>query len=144
LKEDKMKKAVELCGNDLNRALFDDTMFFSIAEGGAMGEPGAVYFYVKDGTSYHFNYLFGEVPLEKIADCFPVFASCSFGMFGSGSRAPKGWRYVYLGAGNHLIINAAVYQEFLKRIPKNEEPSIVYMKWMQAADEILAGESADV
>lgn len=41
-------------------------MFFSLAEGGAMGEPGGVFFFDKNGQTYHFNYVFGDVDMGKV------------------------------------------------------------------------------
>lgn len=60
-------------------------------------------------------------------------------MFGIGSSGPEGWNYVNLGMGNHLIVNDAVYEEFMGYIGENDSPSIVYGKWMKIADNILNG-----
>lgn len=132
-----MRKPIELCNADLNNATFKNVMFFSLAEGGAMGEPGAVCFYVKSGESYHFNYVFGDVKIEKVEKLFPFLADCHFGMFGMGSKVPNGWKYVSLGMGNHLIVNDEVYPQFIEALGIDAEPSIAYMKWMDIAEDIL-------
>ena len=98
-----MNKILELCNADINKATFKNVMFFSIAESGAMGEPGGVLFYVESGELYHFNYVYGDVDIRKVGKLFPVLEECRFGVFGIDSFVPKGWEYVNLGAGNHLI-----------------------------------------
>ena len=45
-----MKNTIELCNRDLKKSIFNDIMFFSLAEGGAMGEPGGVFFFYKKAT----------------------------------------------------------------------------------------------
>ena len=61
-----MKNTIELCNRDLKKSIFNDIMFFSLAEGGAMGEPGGVFFFDKKGQTYHFNYLFGDADMGKV------------------------------------------------------------------------------
>lgn len=134
-----MREPVELCNADLKKSTFEDVMFMYVAEGGAMGEPGAVWFYVKTGEVYHFNYVFGDVKISKVEKLFPVLANCEFGIFGLDSSVPEGWNYVNLGMGNHLIVNDAVYDRFKESLGGEEEPSEVYGKWMEIADNILNG-----
>lgn len=65
-------------------------------------------------------------------------SKCKFGMFGLDSSAPKGWNYVNLGMGNHLIVRDDMIAPFMERIGEDAEPSEVYMKWMEVAEEILS------
>lgn len=132
-----MKKTIDLCNADLTKATFKDVMFFALAESGAMGEPGAVLFYVKSGELYYFNYVFGDVDMKKVAKLFPTLAECRFGLFGIGSVVPEGWNYVDLGMGNHLIVNDEVYAFFVEQIGVDVEPSVVYMNWLEIASDIL-------
>lgn len=89
-----MYKRLEICNADINKALFKNVMFFSLAEAGAMGEPGAVLFYVKSGELYYFNYVYGDVDMEKVKSKFPVLSECRFGIFGMDSSVPEGWHYI--------------------------------------------------
>ena len=99
-----MKKLIELNNADLNIASFKDVMFFSFAEGGAMGDAGAIVFYVKSGEGYYLNYVYGDVDVTKVKTLFPVLERCKFGICGIGSEVPEGWKYVDMGVGNHLLV----------------------------------------
>lgn len=133
-----MKKPIDLCNADLNKATFKNVMFLSFAEGGAMGEPGAILFYLKSGELYHLNYVFGDVKLNKVQKFFPVLSECKFGVFGLDSSVPEGWNYVNLGMGNHLIVNDAVYPRFIEELGTDIEPSVAYMNWMRIAEKMTS------
>lgn len=132
-----MRRPIDLCNADLTKATFKNVMFFSLAEGGAMGEPGAVLFYVKSGELYHFNYVYGDVDIKKVEKLFPTLAECRFGLFGIGSSVPEGWNYVSLGMGNHLIVNDEVFSLFAEKIDLDAEPSMIYMNWLDVAGSIV-------
>ena len=132
-----MKEPIRLSNNDLKKEIFKDVMFFSIAEGGAMGEPGAVLFYSESGRLYYFNYVYGDVDITKVERLFPVLKKCRFGVFGLNSVVPAGWKYVNLGMGNHLIVNAEVYDAFISEFEEDVEPGGIYMNWRQVAEGIL-------
>ena len=132
-----MYKRLEICNADINKALFKNVMFFSLAEAGAMGEPGAALFYVKSGELYYFNYVYGEVDMEKVKSKFPVLAECRFGIFGMDSSVPEGWHYVNLGMGNHLIVSDKVYNQFISEFSQDIEPSVLYQNWVEVAGKIL-------
>lgn len=132
-----MNKRLELCNADINKALFKNVLFFSVAEAGAMGEAGAVLFYVKSGELYYFNYVYGDVDMKKVETKFPILAECSFGIFGMNSSVPKGWHYVNLGMGNHLIVNDKVYDKFISEFPNDADPSILYQNWIEVAGKII-------
>lgn len=135
-----MKRPIDLCNADLNKATFKNVMFLSFAEGGAMGEPGAILFYLKSGELYHLNYVFGDVKLNKVQKLFPALSECKFGMFGLDSSVPDEWNYVNLGMGNHLFVNDAVYPRFIEKLGTDIEPSVAYMNWMKIAEEIVGKE----
>lgn len=139
-----MRDTIELCNKDLEKSIFNDIMFFSLAEGGAMGEPGGVFFFDKKGQTYHFNYVFGDADMGKVEKLFPVLNECEFGMFGLDSKVPNGWNYVNLGMGNHLIVNGEVYSKFVELLDGEDEPSAVYGKWIAIADSILNGNCGSI
>lgn len=117
--------------------MFEDVAFFMFAEGGAMGEMGCVTWLQEDGRKYHGNYCFGDIDLDKLDSLFPVFGKCTFGMFGHGSKVPRGWKYVNLGMGNHLVVNKKYYDAFDEKTKDCTDPAEYYQKWQQVADEIL-------
>lgn len=129
-----MVEVIELSNEDLNKKIFEDVMFFSVAEGGAMGEPGGVIFYNKAGKVYHLNYVFGDADIRKVERLFPVLSKCQFGMFGIDSSVPEGWNYIYLGMGNHLIVHDEVYPRFMELLAGEKD---IYGMWRQLADTIL-------
>ena len=132
-----MREPIELCNADLTKATFKDVMFFSLAEGGAMGNPGRVLFYVKSGELYSFNFVYGDVEINKVEKLFPTLAECRFGLFGMNSSVPQGWNYVDLGMGNHLIVNDEVYNLFKERVGSDKRPSEIYGCWLEVANGIL-------
>ena len=58
-------------------------------------------------------------------------------MFGHGSKVPRGWKYVNLGMGNHLIVNEKYYTEFEEATKELEDPAEYYQNWQSVADKIL-------
>ena len=132
-----LNKQIELCNADLNKATFKNVMFLSFAEGGAMGCPGKIIFYVKTGEGYSLNYVYRDADLNKVKELCPVLQECFFGMFGIRSKVPAGWNYVNLGMGNHLIVNDEVYEAFTEKIDMDTEQSVIYQIWKKVAYEIL-------
>lgn len=46
------------------------------------------------------------------------------------------FKNVNLGMGNHLIVNDVVYDQFMERLREEENPYVIYTKWMKIADNI--------
>ena len=44
---------------------------------------------------------------------------------------------IKLGMGNHLIVNDEVYGRFIELLGAVEEPSVVYGKWRELAEQIF-------
>ena len=126
-----------LRNNEITSDTFKDTLFFSLAEWGAMGEPGALIAITSDKKMYHFNYVYGDTDITTVQMAFPTLKKCDFGMFGIDSKVPEGWNYVNLGAGNHLIVTDSIYPAFNKKIEKYDQPSEVYAHWIPIAADLL-------
>ena len=107
---------IRLYREDLRRSLFRDVVYLLFSESGAMPQPGTVYFITRQGRLYGFDYLYGDVELDDILPLFPPLAQSRFVAFGSGSTVPPGWHYLYLGVGNHLMIDESVYPEFQEQL----------------------------
>ena len=56
----------ELANEDITKSLFNRVEFFSIAEGGAMGEPGGIVAITSDKIIYHCNYVYGDSDVSLI------------------------------------------------------------------------------
>jgi hypothetical protein len=58
-------------------------------------------------------------------------------MFGSTSGVPDGWHYLYLGMGNHLIVEESVFNEFAAIVKDLDDPGYLYQNWYRAAVDTL-------
>ena len=120
--------------------ILEDVMFFKIAEGGAMGESGGVIWVRSNGESYHLNYCYGNISMADLMKAFNPLKECCFGIFGMGTVVPKGWQYVNLGMGNHLLVADKVFGEFKGRTMDIKRASELYGKWYEVAIQITNNE----
>ena len=132
----KNEAVIELADSSFTREILDNATFFQIAEGGAMGEPGGIWFLTENNAVYHANYCWGDLTAKTISAAFPVIDQCSFGMFGVDSVVPDGWQYVNLGFGNHLLVRQDRYESFAPLIAGYKSLGEVYQHWMEHALEI--------
>ena len=121
----------------LTKKLFDNVMFFQIAEGGAMGEAGGVVFINANGESFHFNYCEGDITFSDMLLVFNILENCYFGFFGMGAVVPEGWNYADLGMGNHLLIASSVYDEFKELTKDVKRACELYSCWYEKAINII-------
>jgi hypothetical protein len=133
-----MIEKIELDNKTFTKEILDKALFFSLAEGGAMGEPGGILFITDDGKLYHANYVFGDLKHETIKEAFPVIDECRFGLFGIGTTVPIGWTYISLGFGNHLIVKDNCYTAFEPLIAGYDNPGELYQHWVEKALESLS------
>ena len=129
---------IKLTKTDLSKELGEKILFFHIAEGGAMGEPGGVVFITDDNDSYTFNYMFGNITIQDVKEFFPPLKRTWLGWHGQGNAIPDEWQHMYLGCGNHLLISDKVYKAFfeiMKNIPRISDR---YGKWEQVAKTVIA------
>ena len=133
----------ELSKNLLHTISMGNIMFCSLAEGGAMGEPGGVIWANESNEWFHANYVFGDISLDDIFEASPLLKSCRFGIFGKDSKTPEGWSYVNLGCGNHLIVNDSIIERFIREIQIREyhSPGEVYANWQECAEKLLTTNS---
>ena len=123
------EKPRSICKEELNEELFKDVLFFKIAEGGAMGEPGGVIWVKSNGESFHCNYCYGDITRADLMLTFEPLKQCCFGIFGMGTVVPDGWVYVNLGMGNHLLVAASVHDEFKELTKDLKRASESYGRW---------------
>ena len=129
-----IKKHIELKKDDIKKELFTNIAFMSVAEPGAMGAPGEIIIYNMDGKSYYFNYVYDEINVEVIHKAIPIIKECYFSF--AKKKYPDGWKFMYLGFGNNLLIREELYANFSKLIG-DVSPADAYGKWEEAAEEIL-------
>lgn len=109
-----MKEIVEINMSNYQNYCSLGIVAFSFAFSGAMGEGGGIYIIDREGRVYHANYYRGDNLLEPdyIKDIIPIFEECKFGLLGCIS--PEGWKSLYLGYGNHLLMIDELYDSFRK------------------------------
>ena len=87
-----MDEIIQLRNRDITKELFDRAQFLSWAEGGAMGDAGAVIIVTDDGKSYYCNWAYGD------ADPKLIIKACT--LLKKFPDLPAEWEYHYLGMGN--------------------------------------------
>ena len=133
---------------DADRLTGLDIVAFQMAEPGAMGYHGGVFFVTSDKGIYFTCYLepsaysghMKAMSWEKLEEVFPPLKGFDHGLMGYGARVPDGWRYGYLGMGNHLLIKDAIGDSFNLHAQELEDESpheILYNRWMRAVVEAL-------
>ena len=67
-----MRNSIDLCNADLNKSTFKNIMFFSFAEGGAMGETNAFHVVTRNLDHYYTNLGDTDISKELLFSCFPL------------------------------------------------------------------------
>lgn len=108
---------------------------FSMAEGGAMGSPGQVI--IVDERLDVYDFYLHNMEKEDVTKIIPALFECHWG--GWGNIIPAfGWKYADLGAGNHLFVADAIYEEFAtRRAPYGDNLGKLYQEWIYIVVEIL-------
>ena len=112
---------------------------FQMAEGGAMGYPGGVFFVTSDKRVF-FTSIWEQMSDDNLLKVFPPLAEVKWGLFGRGTRYPEGWHYEYLGMGNHLLVRDDFNEKFLKEsniLHRDNPDLILYNLWLDAVLSIL-------
>lgn len=88
------------------------------ADGGAQGDPGAVeilYRALRGVKVLYGNYAYGNLNLDAVIRKLPMLKSldsrysCDLPYpFGGKPDIPEGWRYLYMGAMNHLYVRQEI------------------------------------
>lgn len=110
-----MVKRIEVTPGNLDHIDFDSVVALEFAERGAMGEPGCVTFSTAEGTAYHFNYLYGTLPLAQFVRSFPA---CP----------PDSWHEFYLGEGNALYLHERLWAKYQTAV-RSKDPEEVILWW---------------
>ena len=136
-------KPIHVGNEDLTDLLGLDIVAFQLAEGGAMGYHGGVFFVTSDKKVYFTCYLepsaytgFSKyMSMENLEKVFPPLSDFNHGLMGFGAQKPEGWHYSYLGFGNHLLVRNDLHEDFSKAAKKllDDHPkAILYGIWMDA------------
>lgn len=146
----------------MDKKQFEDIIMFSLAEPGAMGAGGIIEFFSDNGDVFRFNYLSEETPYEEIKEAFPVLKGCRFNgpmpddarpentpqeiviytnadSANMRKRIAEGWRHIYMGCGNHLVIREDHFEDFSAAISDLTEEVDIYGGWLNRARKLYGG-----
>lgn len=132
-----MIKNITLTDENIKELKPNNLIAVTIAEGGAMGDPGAIEIVDKDLKVYRTH--FGEIEEEKLRNVIPFLNTLEIG-FGEVSGLPKDWDWLYTGYGNYLFILPELKKGILEYIRKNYKdsamPEVVelYTHWYEALE----------
>lgn len=111
---------------------------FSIAEREAMGVMGRIIMLTDRNKSYETNYIHDKLVqniLEKLPVDHAFFNSSK--RFNSSPKNPLGWKYTYLGCGNHLFMKDWLDAAFYKVAHKSETNPHLYRTWLEIANRLV-------
>ena len=110
---------------------------FSVAEGGAMGHPGRVV--IIDETNDVYDFYMHELEKDDVMRILPALYESKREVLGI-APSTSGWKRVYLGMGNHLMVAESIYDE-LREIALSRYKYFgigeLYQHWIGVVQEIL-------
>lgn len=121
-------------------AVYEDIVFFSFAESGAMGSPGEVLIAAKRGDSARWYCLNTETtPYEELLAIYPPLDSFDCGVLGRASGIEDGWKHIDLGFGNHLLVRDDYADAFSNAVCELRLESVgeIYASWRGIAQLLL-------
>lgn len=114
-----------------------DIVAFSVAQPGAMGEPGGIKIIDVQGQFYHTNYCREVISFEHLREIVPALKECKFGI--RDHDAPEGWTAIYLGMGNHLTVKTDFYSQFEEEARNRGigDSGELYQQWSEIVLKLL-------
>lgn len=139
-------ESIELNSTNFWAYLPLDIAAFSWAYGGAMGDPGGVDIVTASGKWFYFNWAFGDLNMTQVDEILPIISKCQLPIMGETDKVPAGWRHIYLGVGNNLLVRTEYsdlllnsWEQFAKT--KEGEGCILYNVWLKLMFEIVTSQS---
>ena len=108
----------------------------SIAESGAMGNPGNITLLTDEKQLYDISYIYDD-NVKEIFKAFRTLRLCMAYLSGKKDEVPVGWKYTYLGSGNHLFMLEWLDVLFYRIVSRNAVESHIYAVWVDTAMKIL-------
>ncbi len=121
-----------------------DTAAFTFAEPGAQGRNGEIVILSRTGEIYSCNFIYSDLPTSCYAVLCPPLKDTRFNIGGQRDLPPDGWRPLYLGVGNHLIVSEEYAESFAKELvgQKNMSRGQVYQQWLSIMVGIVSGKDS--
>ena len=108
---------------------------FSVAEGGAMGCPGRVI--IIDDKNNVYDFYLHELEKENVMKILPALYESKRAVLGIDPTT-SGWKRVYLGMGNHLMVADSIYERFNESAKSLwQSKGSLYQQWISIVQEIL-------
>lgn len=108
---------------------------FSVAEGGAMGCPGRII--IIDEKNNVYDFYMHELEKEDVMKILPALYESKREVLGI-DPSTSGWKRVYLGMGNHLMVADSIYDEFSKIVKdRRTYAGDLYNQWISIIQEII-------
>ena len=130
-----MKKVINIDEKNYGDYKNLNIVAFSLAYGGAMGNPGEILVITKEALIYSMNYAYGDMTIEMCNEVCPLLRDCQFGFF-EVEGTPVGWKGVPLGAGNFLVLAEPIYNQ-LKHKLLEMPPHFRYGEWIDMTLNLL-------
>lgn len=140
----------------ISAELFEGVVIYTIAEPGAMGAPRLMEFVKENGEC--FSLFYGdEFTYSDIKSNFSALEGCFWNgpmrdertdgeivLFANGdekncniTKVANGWKHIYTGCGNHLLIKDIYFPIFNKYISEYESPVEIYCSWQKYIDDFI-------
>lgn len=153
-----MSKFKEL--EEITLELFEGVVIYTIAEPSAMGAHCLMEFVKENGECFSLFYNSidsGKITYADIKSKFPALEGCFWNgpmpdektdgevvLFVNDdtknknmTRVAKGWKHIYTGCGNHLLIKETFFSIFNKYISQYESPVEIYCSWQKHIDDFI-------
>ena len=133
-------EVINLTDDILSNLKTENFIAITIAEGGAMGDPGAIEIVDKELKLYRTH--FGEIDDKLLRERIPFLNTLQIG-FGNIDGLDKDWAGLYTGYGNYLFVKSKYEKPILKYIDNNYSntklPKVVelYSHWYEALTKII-------
>lgn len=139
---------IEVGQEDIHELEGCDIVAFQFAEAGAMGYHAGVFFVTAECKVYFTCYMEPSaysgmhrfMPWESLEKIFPPLKEFDHSIADINVVVPNGWKYRYLGAGNHLLIKQSIWKQFQDEaltLGKGHPETILYNLWLDAVLETL-------
>ena len=126
---------IKLTKQSIKKLTPDNLIAITIADAGAMGDPGAIEFVDKNLKLYYTH--FGEIEKSELERVIPFLKTLQL-MFGDIEGLNKDWAGLYTGYGNYLFVRPEFKEPILHFVEENygdsELPLVVelYSHWYDA------------
>lgn len=126
---------MELTNEIIGTLDYSDIIAITIAEGGAMGEPGGLELVKSDLSLYHTNLSYSDINTDKLFEKIPVLGKIKV-FFGNANNV-EDWKTFYMGFGNYLLVRDKYFEPYQKYLDENYKEGYEFVELYNSWYEIL-------